>query len=192
MASAAPQQSTAVQSGAGPASATGIGAGCAGALSAKHTRMATCSPCSSLSSTILRVRDGAASAQFYARYFGMMLVNVEKAADGETRHYLATIPDGQNSPIPTTAEAAAYVQEAPRTMLVLLQLGAGAPAKYHNGNSDPRGYGHIGFIVDDVTGFCAKLEADGVAFQKRPQGAYNCNATCRSLAVAQVVHRCSL
>ena len=40
--------------------------------------------------------------------------------------------------------------------------------KHHNGNSDPRGFGHIGFIVDDVDSFCDKLIADGVRFQKKP------------------------
>lgn len=35
---------------------------------------------------------------------------------------------------------------------------------YHNGNSDPRGFGHVGFIVDDVVTFCDDLDKEGVRF----------------------------
>merc|ERR1712048_1504727 len=39
----------------------------------------------------------------------------------------------------------------------------------HDGNKQPQGFGHIGFIVDDLEAACAKMEADGVQFKKRPQ-----------------------
>ncbi|XP_068901655.1 lactoylglutathione lyase [Tenebrio molitor] len=41
--------------------------------------------------------------------------------------------------------------------------------KYHNGNSDPRGYGHIGVMVPDVGKACERFEKLGVNFIKRPQ-----------------------
>ncbi|MGB9090541.1 MAG: lactoylglutathione lyase, partial [Pseudomonas farsensis] len=40
---------------------------------------------------------------------------------------------------------------------------------YHNGNSDPRGFGHICVSVPDVREACARFEALGVPFQKRLQ-----------------------
>ena len=39
---------------------------------------------------------------------------------------------------------------------------------YHNGNSDPKGFGHIGFLVDDVYKASEELEKAGYAFQKKP------------------------
>jgi catechol 2,3-dioxygenase-like lactoylglutathione lyase family enzyme len=43
---------------------------------------------------------------------------------------------------------------------------------YHNGNDQDkgqlRGFGHIGFLVDDLDAACARLEAHGVTFKKKP------------------------
>mmetsp|Transcript_80953 Transcript_80953/g.214932 ORF Transcript_80953/g.214932 Transcript_80953/m.214932 type:complete len:127 (-) Transcript_80953:685-1065(-) len=41
--------------------------------------------------------------------------------------------------------------------------------KVHDGNAQPQGFGHIGFLVDNLEDSCAKMEAEGVSFKKRPQ-----------------------
>ena len=58
-----------------------------------------------------------------------------------------------------------------------------ADFKYHNGNDQDagqlRGFGHLGFLVDDLEAACTHLEDQGVAFKKKPL-----EGTMRGLAFA--------
>ena len=43
-----------------------------------------------------------------------------------------------------------------------------AEFKVHDGNAQPQGFGHTGFLVDDIEGACEAMEKAGVVMKKRP------------------------
>lgn len=123
----------------------------------------------------LRVKDPKASIEFYEKHFGMQLMmQVEKPGSPINVYTLATNPEGYKLPYDDPAHfesAAKHHCQMTSSVLRLTDFHADpkdADFKYHNGNSDPRGFGHIGFIVDDVDAFCDVLIAEGVRFQKKP------------------------
>lgn len=126
----------------------------------------------SLHQVMLRVRDPAKSVQFYKDHFGMSLIDVKHFPDMKfSLYFLASLPDGEVHPEPGTPESNRYLWTFPRTVLELTHNHGTESdpdfAGYHNGNKDPRGFGHVGFIVDNIEQFCAQLESKDVKFQKR-------------------------
>eukprot|EP00192_Tetraselmis_astigmatica_P013791 CAMPEP_0117660314 /NCGR_PEP_ID=MMETSP0804-20121206/6903_1 /TAXON_ID=1074897 /ORGANISM="Tetraselmis astigmatica, Strain CCMP880" /LENGTH=337 /DNA_ID=CAMNT_0005467037 /DNA_START=214 /DNA_END=1227 /DNA_ORIENTATION=- len=127
-----------------------------------------------LAQTMLRVKDPKASIEFYVDKLGMKLVSVRSFSDFSL-YFLASLPDGVQTPDPESPEAAAFLKEVlyPSSVPVLeLTHNHGtesdADFSYHNGNVEPnRGFGHIGFLVDNIQESCAALEASGVKFQKK-------------------------
>ncbi len=121
-----------------------------------------------LNQTMLRIKDPERSIPFYRDVMGMTLLDRYDFSTRAFSLYFMGYPDG---PIPQERGARIkWVFEQPALLELTHNWGTESdPAlHYHDGNIDPRGFGHIGLSVPDVSAACARFEALGVEFVKRP------------------------
>ncbi len=123
-----------------------------------------------LNQTMLRVRNPETSVVFYRDILGMTLLDrYDFEAMRFTLYFMGyeAVHDIPTEP----AERARWVFSRPALLELTHNWGTeGDPAfNYHNGNSEPRGFGHIGISVPNVDTACARFEQAGVEFVKRPQ-----------------------
>ncbi len=118
--------------------------------------------------TMLRIADPVRSLDFYTRVMGMTLLR--KLDFPEMKFSLYFLTHGEDFSDISAGEKERTAQTFGRPAMLELTHNWGDTAdtvEYHNGNSDPRGFGHIGFHVPDLEGACQRFEDLGVAFQKR-------------------------
>jgi lactoylglutathione lyase len=124
-----------------------------------------------LNQTMLRVRDPEASLRFYTEVLGFSLL---QKLDFEpmqfSLYFLALLKDGETIP-EDPAERARFTFSRETTLELTHNWGTESDPEfggYHNGNSEPRGFGHLGISVPDVYAACERFERLGVEFVKRP------------------------
>lgn len=119
--------------------------------------------------TMLRVRDPKVSLDFYTRVLGMKLLRKLDFAEWKfSLYFLAYVPEG--TVVPTEdANNAAYTFGRESVLELTHNWGSEAQSEtpYHNGNTEPRGFGHICISVPDIKTACVRFENLGVNFQKR-------------------------
>jgi len=120
--------------------------------------------------TMYRIKDPKASLEFYSKVLGMTLLKRLDFPEAKFSLYFLGYEDPAK--IPTDpAERSSFLIKCKATLELTHNWGTESDADfkgYHTGNSDPRGYGHIGITVDDVYKACARFEELGVEFAKRP------------------------
>ena len=119
--------------------------------------------------TMLRVRDVAKSLDFYTRVLGFTLVRRRDFDEAKFSLYFLVLVDDP-AQIPAEEPARGEWLLSQRGVLELTHnhgTESDASFAYHDGNSDPRGFGHICVSVPDVEAACARFEQLGVPFQKR-------------------------
>ena len=123
-----------------------------------------------LNQTMLRVRDPQESLRFYRDILGMTLLQQLDFEEMQfSLYFLAYLAEGETVPT-DPAERARFIFDRETTLELTHNWGTEtqAASPYHNGNSDPRGFGHIGISVPDVEAACARFEEMGAHFVKRP------------------------
>ena len=122
--------------------------------------------------TMLRIKDPERSLAFYRDVLGMTLLDRFDFPDMKFSLYFMAYVRASDAPVPDEAVARAeYVFRQKATLELTHNWGTESDADfagYHNGNAEPRGFGHIGITVPDVHAACERFEAQGVAFSKRP------------------------
>lgn len=122
-----------------------------------------------LSQTMLRVKDPKKSIAFYES-LGMKVVN-ERHFDDFSLYFLSTNPP---SPPSNKDEAQKYTMSLFNPILELTHNHGtenDETFQHFNGNENGRqGFGHVGFLVDDVYQACDGLRPMGYGFRKEPDG----------------------
>ncbi|VDK59848.1 unnamed protein product [Anisakis simplex] len=118
---------------------------------------------------MLRIKDPRKSLPFYCNVLGMRLLKKMDFEQGRFSLYFvgyksaSEIPDDEH-------ERRRFALSTPSTIELTHNWGTENDANfaYHNGNKDPRGFGHIGIAVRDVYQACERFEKMGVQFIKKP------------------------
>lgn len=118
--------------------------------------------------TMLRVKDITRSLDFYTRVLGFSLVEKRDFPEAEFSLYFLALVDRAQIPA-DDAKRTEWMKSIPGILELTHNHGTEKDAEfaYHNGNSDPRGFGHICVSVPDIHAACERFETLGVEFQKR-------------------------
>ncbi|KAL7617594.1 lactoylglutathione lyase isoform X1 [Lactuca sativa] len=120
--------------------------------------------------TMYRIKDPKASLDFYSRVLGMSLLKRLDFPDMKFSLYFMGYEDTSSAPEdPVERTAWTFGQKA--TIELTHNWGTEKDPNfkaYHNGNSEPRGFGHIGITVDDTYKACERFARLNVEFVKKP------------------------
>ncbi|XP_002986597.2 lactoylglutathione lyase isoform X1 [Selaginella moellendorffii] len=120
--------------------------------------------------TMYRIKDPKASLDFYSRVLGMTLLKRLDFPDSKFSLYFVGYEDSAEAP-KDPIERVRWTFRRKATIELTHNWGTETDPEfkgYHNGNADPRGYGHIGISVDDTYRACERFEKLGVEFVKKP------------------------
>ncbi|KOM28840.1 hypothetical protein LR48_Vigan598s000100 [Vigna angularis] len=123
--------------------------------------------------TMFRIKDPEVSLDFYSRVLGMSLLKRLDFVDMKFSLYFLGYEDTSKAPSnPVDKTVWTFSQKA--TIELTHNWGTESDPEfkgYHNGNSEPRGFGHIGITVDDTVKACERFQNLGVEFVKKPDEA---------------------
>ena len=121
-----------------------------------------------LNQTMLRIKDPEKSVPFYRDVLGMTLIDKFDFPDMSFSLYFMGYPTEAIPADPT--ERAKWLFDQPALLELTHNYGTETDDEftYHNGNDDPRGFGHIGVSVPNVYEACERFEKMDVEFVKKP------------------------
>lgn len=122
-----------------------------------------------LQQTMLRIKDPQVSLDFYQNVLGMKLLGKYDFPTMEFTLYFLGYE--QDVPAGEGKEKTEWVFRRPALIELTHNWGSEKDdnfSGYHNGNEDPRGFGHIGLSVPDVYAASERFAKYDVEFVKKP------------------------
>ena len=119
---------------------------------------------------MFRIRDPKASLDFYTRALGMTLLERLDFKDMTFTLYFLGFVDPAAIPS-DRKERIQWTFSQPACLELTHNWGTETDPDfkgYHTGNTEPRGFGHIGIVVPDVEAAAKRWEDMGIEFVKRP------------------------
>ena len=124
-----------------------------------------------LNHSMLRVKDPAVSLDFYTRVFGMRVLRKLDFPEMKFSLYFLHRASADQTPPEDIGERTAWTF-AQRGILELTHnwgTEADPEFKYHDGNAQPQGFGHICFSVPDLDAAVKWFDENQVVYVKRPE-----------------------
>jgi lactoylglutathione lyase len=121
--------------------------------------------------SMLRVKDPAASLDFYTRVMGMRLLRKLDFPEMKfSLFFLARLEQGDAVP-EDAGERTAWTFSQRGILELTHNWGTESQPdfKYHDGNAQPQGFGHICFSVPDLAAAIAWFDSNDVPYVKRPE-----------------------
>jgi lactoylglutathione lyase len=121
---------------------------------------------------MLRIKDPKKTLNFYSKLMGMRLI---KKFDFPTMkfslYFLGNLTDEEIANVPKDnfdRSAWTFTQKGMLEFTHNWGSENDDKVKFHDGNAEPKGFGHICFSVPDIYAACKKFEENGVEFVKKP------------------------
>ncbi|XP_057668082.1 lactoylglutathione lyase [Diorhabda carinulata] len=121
--------------------------------------------------TMYRIKDPRLSIPFYTEILGMQLLTKLDFPNMKFSLYFLGYEDPKDLPEGLSSkDRITWTFGRKATIELTHNWGSENDDSYkpHNGNQEPRGFGHIGVMVPDVYKACERFEQLGVKFVKKP------------------------
>jgi lactoylglutathione lyase len=121
--------------------------------------------------SMLRIKDPAVSLDFYTRIFGMRVLRRLDFPAMEFSLYFLHRPVAGESVPEDAGERTAWTFAQRGVLELTHNWGSEADEsfKYHDGNAQPQGFGHLCFAVPDLDAATRWFDENEVVYVKRPE-----------------------
>ncbi|QJC54853.1 Lactoylglutathione lyase [Polaromonas vacuolata] len=121
--------------------------------------------------TMLRMKDPKVSLDFYSRIMGMQVLRKLDFPEMKFSLYFLAKPQADDPAPEDVAERTSWTFKQRGVLELTHNWGSEEDAdfKYHDGNAQPQGFGHICFAVPNLAAAVAWFDENKVVFVKRPE-----------------------